>query len=241
MKRIDLILDVDTGVDDALALLLAVRHPAMRLRAVTCVAGNAGLDDVVRNTLGVLAVAGATGIPVGAGAERPLIAPHRPSVLFHGAGGLGGIAVPQARRRALPHAIDLMRKTIAASRAPLTLVALGPLTNVALLVRTAPHLARRLARIVFMGGSAHVGNATPIAEFNAWGDPEALAIVLSAGCPITMYGLDVFFDAIVTPADVRALADSPKRAPRRAASSRSHRIRHCSRCPRRSYLEPEKK
>jgi pyrimidine-specific ribonucleoside hydrolase len=204
---IDVLLDVDTGVDDALALLVAARHPRLRLRAVTCVAGNTSLANVVRNTRAVLAVAGASDVPVGAGADRPLMAPHRGSSLFHGADGLGGVVLPAPPLAGdLPNAIDLMRRAIAESPRKPTLLALGPLTNLALLVRTAPALTEHIERIVFMGGSAGVGNATAVAEFNLWSDPEAAAIVLTAGCPITMYGLDVFYDVVVGAADIDSLA-----------------------------------
>ncbi|MCC3266848.1 nucleoside hydrolase [Arthrobacter gengyunqii] len=195
------IADVDTGMDDALALVFLARDPRIDLLAVTCVAGNTAVDQVVRNTLDVLHAAGAGGIPVARGAERPLINDPRDAHAFHGANGLGGLDLPRS-----PHspgalaAVELMHRTIEDSPVPVTLLALGPLTNVAVFLRAYPATARKLERIVFMGGSAGIGNATSHAEFNAWQDPEALAIVIHSGVPTVMYGLDVFIQATLEPA-----------------------------------------
>jgi pyrimidine-specific ribonucleoside hydrolase len=192
MRTLPVILDVDTGVDDALALLFAVKHPGIDIRAITCVAGNASLAQVVDNTLRILEVAGAPQIPVAAGATRPLLAAARPASHVHGENGLGGLDLPTTSR--VPEAVgavELMRRTLMGSDERITVVALAPQTNLALLLRTHPEVADRIERIVFMGGSAGVGNATAVAEFNVWHDPEAAAIVLSSGVPIFMYGLDV--------------------------------------------------
>ncbi|MFD5864596.1 nucleoside hydrolase [Agromyces sp. NPDC127015] len=187
------ILDVDTGVDDALAILFAVAHPDLDVLGITCVAGNASLEQVVDNTLRVLDAAAAGDIPVAAGAHRPLIAPARSASHVHGADGLGGLVLPATRRTARPeHAVELLRRLIMERAEPVTLVALAPQTNLALLLRTHPEVAGRIERIVVMGGSASVGNATAVAEFNVWHDPEAAAIVFDAGVPVYMYGLDVF-------------------------------------------------
>lgn len=190
---VPVILDVDTGVDDALAILFAVRHPGVDVLGISCVAGNAPLAQVVDNTLRILDAAGAPAIPVAAGAVRPLLEPARAARHVHGADGLGGIALPPTRRRAeQAGAVELMRRLILEHDRPVTLVALAPQTNLALLLRTHPEVAGNLERIVFMGGSASVGNATAVAEFNVWHDPEAATIVLDANVPTYMYGLDVF-------------------------------------------------
>lgn len=203
------IADVDTGIDDAMALFVLARSKHIKLKAVTCVAGNTNVDQVVRNTLDVLDLGGAGGVPVGRGAERPLINKLQTAHGYHGSNGLGGIALPQSPHLASSLAApELIRKTIVDSAEPLTLLALGPLTNVALFIRVYPEYASRLARIVFMGGSGGVGNASPVAEFNAWHDPEALAIVLDSGIPITMYGLDVFYQANVPDAAYLPLLES---------------------------------
>jgi pyrimidine-specific ribonucleoside hydrolase len=195
----EFILDVDTGVDDALAILFAVRHPDINLRAISCVSGNVDVDQVVANTLRVLDVAGAAGdVVVARGAATPLLAPRRDGRVVHGQDGMGDLGLPPSHRRvAHQHAVEVLRREIIASPTPVTLVTLAPLTNIALLLRTHPEVTGNIGQVVTMGGSASVGNATPVAEFNVWHDPEAAAIVFGAGLPMTMYGLDVFYGAAV--------------------------------------------
>lgn len=205
----DIILDVDTGVDDALAVLFAVRHPELRVRAISCVAGNIGIDAVVRNTLVTLDAAGAGDIPVARGAARPLVAPARDASYIHGADGMGDLGMPEPKREPVDvHAVELLRREILGAPTPVTLVLLAPMTNAALLLRTYPEVTANLERIVFMGGSAGLGNATPVAEFNTWHDPEAAAIVLGCGVPMTMYGLDVFYQVAVPAAVAAELTES---------------------------------
>jgi pyrimidine-specific ribonucleoside hydrolase len=205
----EIILDVDTGVDDALAILFAVRHPDLRLRAITCVAGNADVDQVVANTLRVLDAAGAPDIPVARGADSPLLEPRRDARHVHGTDGMADLGLPASDRRAADvHAVELLRREILASPTPVTLITLAPLTNIALLLRTYPEVTGKLARVLTMGGSASVGNASAVAEFNIWHDPEAAAIVFGAGLPVTMYGLDVFYSVAVSRATAEKLAAS---------------------------------
>jgi pyrimidine-specific ribonucleoside hydrolase len=213
-----IVLDVDTGVDDACALLLAGLHPSLELLAVTCVGGNAPLADVVRNTLTVLDTCGREDVPVAAGAARPLLGTPIDARHVHGNDGMGDLAWPRSGR--VPearHAVELLRDVLLdAAEGPedrrVTLVPLAPMTNIALLLRTYPEVARGLRRIVFMGGAAHVGNATASAEFNLFHDPEAAAITLDAcaelGIDLVMYGLDVFYGPRVarTTADELAAA-----------------------------------
>ncbi|MEU2597041.1 nucleoside hydrolase [Streptomyces hirsutus] len=221
---IPVIIDCDTGVDDALALLFAVRHPGIDLRAVTCVAGNTDVDGVVRNTLTVLETAGAPAVPVARGAERPLIEAPRSAAHVHGHDGMGDLGLPAPRRTpADVDAVTLLRREILASPRPVTLVPTAPLTNIALLLRTHPEVTRNIERIVFMGGAAGAGNATPVAEFNVWHDPEAAAILLTAGVPITMYGLDVFNRVVVPAAEVRRLRASTEPGARLAGDLLAHR------------------
>ncbi|MBC9728932.1 nucleoside hydrolase [Streptomyces sp. TRM68367] len=222
-QPIPVIIDCDTGVDDALALLLAVRHPGLDLRAVSCVAGNTDVDGVVRNTLIVLEQAGAPEIPVARGAERPLIEVPR-SAPVHGRDGLGDLALPAPRRTpAGVDAVTLLRREILASPRPVTLIPMAPLTNIALLLRTYPEVTRNIERIVFMGGAVETGNATPVAEFNVWHDPEATAILLTAGVPVTMYGLDVYRQLVVPGTDVRRLRASTDPGTRLAGDLLAHR------------------
>jgi len=218
------ILDVDTGVDDACALLLAALHPALDLRAVTCVGGNAPVDEVVRNTLLVLEVAGRADVPVARGASRPLLEPARNARHVHGGDGMGDLGWPASALAPDPrHAVELLRDLLAEAAATgdpaqlVTLVPTAPLTNIALLLRTHPEAARGLREIVFMGGAAQVGNATASAEFNVFHDPEAAAIVLDAarelGVPVTMYGLDVFYEPVVTATQAAELVARGGRGP----------------------------
>ena len=198
MKK-NLILDVDTGIDDAFALLFASRHPDINLLGVTCVDGNTNLEQVIINTLKVLDAAGAGDIPVARGAHRPLIDMPRYAEYIHGSDGLGDLGLPPSQRTLDSRtAVELIRDLVEASPEPVTLVPLAPLTNIALFLRAFPETAKKLEGIVLMGGSASSGNATPAAEFNIWHDPEAAAIVFSSGVPITMYGLDVFMEPRVS-------------------------------------------
>ncbi|MER7565214.1 nucleoside hydrolase [Streptomyces sp. NPDC097941] len=223
-QPIPVIIDCDTGVDDALALLFAVRHPGIDLRAVTCVAGNTDVDGVVRNTLTVLEQAGAGDIPVARGAARPLIEPVRAAHHVHGLDGMGDLGLPAPTRVAVDvDAVTLLRREILASPTPVTLIPTAPLTNIALLLRTHPDVVRNIERIVFMGGAVATGNATPVAEFNVWHDPEAAAVLLTAGVPITMYGLDVFERVIVPAADVQRLRASSEPSLRMAGDLLAHR------------------
>src|SRR6476469_10173585 len=199
--RTPIVLDVDTGVDDACALLLAALHHGLDLRAVTCVGGNAPLADVVRNTLSVLDTCGRVDVPVAAGAAVPLLEPPGDARHVHGNDGMGDLDWPRSTREVdARHAVELLRDVLveaAERKDPVTLVPLAPMTNLALLLRTHPEVARGIRRIVFMGGAAHVGNATASAEFNVFHDPEAAAITLDAcadlGIELVMYGLDVFY------------------------------------------------
>ncbi|PJJ55923.1 pyrimidine-specific ribonucleoside hydrolase [Mumia flava] len=205
-----LVLDVDTGIDDALAIMFAVRHPGLDLRAISCVAGNAGVDRVVANTLAVLDTLGAGEVPVARGAQRPLLQPARDARHVHGADGLGGQNLPASQRTPYDtDAVTMLRRAILDSADPVTLVPLAPMTNVALLLRTYPEVVDNIAEIVFMGGAISGGNASAVAEFNVWHDPEAAAIVLDSGLDVVMYGLDVFYQVAVDPSTYGALAEDP--------------------------------
>ncbi|MCS5715830.1 nucleoside hydrolase [Herbiconiux sp. CPCC 205716] len=212
------LLDVDTGVDDALAVLFAVAHPDIDLIGITCVAGNTSLENVVANTLTVLDIAGAPELPVAAGSLRPLIEPPRASHV-HGTDGLGDQGLPASTR--VPdarHAVDLARDLLLASDHPVTIVALAPQTNLALLLRLHPEVVPKIERILFMGGSASGGNATAVAEFNVWHDPEAAAAVLDSGVPAFMYGLDVFNQVTIDEEAARALLASESASERLAGA-----------------------
>ena len=214
-----MILDVDTGVDDAFAVLFAALHPDINLLGITCVDGNTNVDQVVANTLKVLDAAGAGDIPVARGAVRPLLGVSQYAEYVHGADGMGDLGIaPSTRKVDTRSAVELLRDLIEGSKDPVTLVPVAPLTNIALFLRAFPETAKKIHRIVLMGGSASAGNATPAAEFNVWHDPEAAAIVFQSGVPITMYGLDVFMRPGITSAEALRLKNSTAPAAQFAGS-----------------------
>ena len=207
-EQVPVILDVDTGTDDALALGYAVASPRIELVAVTTVAGNVGVEKTTANTLAVLDWLGAGDVPVHRGASRPLVRPHRDAVYFHDEGGLGGAQLPPSIR------------SVGADRGPaalirlarlrpreLTLVTLGPLTNLAIALNVEPNLPELLKSVVVMGGAYSVpGNTTPAAEFNILVDPEAAEQVFSAPFPsLTVVGLDVTEQVALTRDDWEAV------------------------------------
>jgi purine nucleosidase/pyrimidine-specific ribonucleoside hydrolase len=205
----DIILDCDPGHDDAIALLLALASPEVRLLGVTTVSGNQTLEKTTANAIRVLDHLGRDEIPVAAGAARPLVRERHVAAHVHGETGLDGPDLPPPSREPEPaHAIDWIATVVASNPDPVTLVPTGPLTNVALFLARYPDLGTRLERIVLMGGAYGEGNVTPAAEFNIWADPEAAHIVFSSGLDVTMVGLDVTHQALITPADVERLASA---------------------------------
>jgi inosine-uridine nucleoside N-ribohydrolase len=191
-----IVIDCDPGHDDAIAILLALASPELELVGVTTVAGNQTLDKTTRNALVTLEVAGRADIPVAAGAAAPLRRELRTAAHVHGESGLDGPELPKPSARPVEaHAADFLAELIEPG---VVLVPTAPLTNVALLLERHPDVHDRLERIVWMGGSIAEGNVTPAAEFNAFVDPEAAAIVFASGIPITMVGLDVTHKALFT-------------------------------------------
>ncbi len=197
MSQKPVILDVDPGHDDAVAIMLACGHPDLDLLAVTTVAGNVSLDKTTRNALRVLSLIGCDDVPVGRGASGPLERPLYTAEDIHGESGLDGPEeIPDAGFGPDERdAVALLSDTIRASSEPVTLIPLGPLTNIALLLREHRDLQDRIAGISLMGGSMGLGNTTPAAEFNIYVDPEAAREVFESGLPITMVGLDVTHQA----------------------------------------------
>jgi pyrimidine-specific ribonucleoside hydrolase len=189
-----LILDCDPGHDDAVAILLALASPEVELEGVTTVAGNQTLDKTTTNALRVLELVGRSDVPVAAGADRPLVRERIVASNVHGETGLDGPELLHPSGSPLPeHAVDFLAARVRGR----TLVATGPSTNVALLL--ALHPDARPDRIVLMGGAIGEGNTTPAAEFNVWADPEAAGRVFESGIDVTMVGLDVTHQAIVSP------------------------------------------
>jgi purine nucleosidase/pyrimidine-specific ribonucleoside hydrolase len=196
---IPVIVDCDPGHDDVFALWLAAGHPAIDLRAVTTVGGNVPLEHTSRNARIVLGVAGVSDVPVAAGAAGPLSRDLQTAEWIHGENGLGGPQLPEPAVPLDPRsATELMLDVLEAATQPITIIATGPITNIAVLLRDHPDVAPRIGEIVWMGGSTERGNATPYAEFNALVDPEALALVVGSGIRFTMVGLNVTHTALVT-------------------------------------------
>ena len=205
----EIILDCDPGHDDAIALLLALASPELELLGVTTVAGNQTLDKTTANAIRVLDHVGHHELPVHAGASRPLVREWRAAVEVHGDSGLDGPQLPPPSRPAGDrHAVDWIAETVLSRPHPPTLVAIGPLTNVALLLARYPEAGPQLAGIVLMGGSIAEGNVTPAAEFNIWADPEAAARVFASGIQLTMVGLDVTHRALMTARHAARLAQA---------------------------------
>lgn len=195
------ILDCDPGHDDAMAILLAAASPAIDLAAITTVAGNQTLDRVTLNARRVCSVAGIDGVPIAAGCDRPMVREQLIAGAIHGASGLDGPDWAEPTVPADPrHAVDVIVELATAGPDPLTIVAVGPLTNLATALRRAPRIAHGIERIVLMGGAIGLGNWTPAAEFNIHADPEAAHVVFTSGLPITMIPLEVTHQALASDA-----------------------------------------
>ncbi len=222
-----LVLDVDTGIDDALALLYACAEARERILGVSSVVGNVSLAAATRNTRAVLALAGRANVPVWPGAAAPLSTVASDARAVHGESGLGHAVLPEPPEAAhSAHAVDALVAAAHAHCGRLILVATGPLTNIALAVMREPELPRLVKRFVIMGGAyGEPGNVTPSAEFNIWHDPEAARIVFRAfggpgGTPVVAIGLDVTRMATYDEADLAALARRMAGAPQGAALTR---------------------
>src|SRR6266446_9305201 len=200
------IIDTDPGVDDALALLLAMRSPELKIEAITAVAGNVPLDLTLPNALRMVEIAGRTEIPVASGARAPLVRRLVTAAYAHGENGLGGAVFPEPKIKAVAEpAAELIRNIVRKYPGEVTLLTIGPLTNVAAALNSDPELAGMVRKLVMMGGSLSGGNITPAAEFNVYVDPEAARIVFQSGIPVTMVGLDVTRKTSLTDEHVRVL------------------------------------
>lgn len=205
-----ILFDTDPGIDDACAILLALASSELSLEGLSIVHGNCSLEQATRNALSVLELGNAEHIPVAKGCELPLVQPSLLAPETHGETGLGYADLPAPRARPVSqHAIDFLIEQILAAPGEITLVAIGPLTNVALAIRQEPRIVGALRELVIMGGALrHEGNTTALGEFNTYVDPHAAQIVYHAGMPITLVPLDVTYQCILTPADVKRLQKS---------------------------------
>ncbi len=204
---IPILIDCDPGHDDAIALLLALASPEVELLGITTVAGNQTLEKTTVNALKILEFVGRTEIPVAAGAPRPLVREPYVAAYVHGETGMDGPELPSPQTEpAAEHAVDFLAARITACERPVTVIPVGPLTNIGLLLARYPEVADGIERIVLMGGAIAEGNVTPAAEFNIWADPEAASRVFTSGIDVTMVGLDVTHKALFRPADSQRLA-----------------------------------
>lgn len=204
-----IIIDTDPGIDDAMAIFYALASPELDVVGLATVFGNAETSVCTDNALKLLEIAGRTDIPVARGVDEPLVVPYRGPVAFvHGSDGQGEVFLPPPTTSALQiNAAQFMVQTVHESPGEITLVAVGPLTNIATAMQLDPEFSSQLAGIVLMGGNAFVGgNASPAAEANVLNDPEAADIVFGADCQIVMAGLDVTEQTVMTSSDVAQFA-----------------------------------
>ena len=204
-----IIIDTDPGQDDAVAILLALSvREALRVEAITAVAGNVPVAQTTANVVRICDLAGDTTVPVHRGAETPLLVPLHTAEFVCGPDGLAGGDFAAPSREPTPgNAVEAIVSILrAAPDGGVTVCALGPLTNIALAIRLAPDILPKIASIVFMGGAMNLGNITPAAEFNVFADPHAAAIVLGCGRPMVMMGLHMTLQAIATHEAIAAFA-----------------------------------
>lgn len=219
MKNI--LLDCDPGIDDAVALMLAIKSPGATVLAITCATGNLPAGRSAENARKILDLLAAPAIPVAAGPQRPLLRPHAADPFSHGPGGLGGISLPPSARPTDPtFAPDLIIDLATAHPHQLTIVATAPLTNLALALTKAPQIAELIGHVYFTGGNfgfndcaqLHGTGTTPLSEWNVVVDPEAARIVFHSGIPLTAIGVDVWTrpEMNLTDAELAQLKSSPR-------------------------------
>jgi len=212
-----IIIDTDPGVDDALAIFLALKSPEVKVEAITPVAGNVPLDLTLPNALRLLEIAGRSDIPVASGASRPLKRRLVTAAYVHGNNGLAGVEFPEPKTKPVAEsAHQLIRRIVRQSPGEVSIIAIGPLTNLALAFRDDPQLPSQIRSVTIMGGSLSGGNITPAAEFNSYVDPEAAQAVYRSGARITMIGLDVTRRAALSEEQIRMLESTGNPAGRAA-------------------------
>lgn len=208
VSRRPFFIDTDTASDDAVALVIALRHPDIDVVGISVVAGNVPMDFGVQNALYVAELCERTDVPVYEGEAAPLQVPLETGQYVHGHDGMGEIGLPlTGRTPASGHGVDALLAASHQYAGELELVTLGPLTNIAKAVQQDPSLPERLKRVIVMGAVAdHIGNQNPVAEFNMWVDPHAVDVVLRSGLPLEFVGWDISRTyAVMTPADAAEL------------------------------------
>ncbi len=207
----DLLIDCDPGVDDAIALLLAFGSSELNLRGITTVGGNVPLVHTQTNARKICELAQVRNVPVFAGCGRPILRSLVTAESVHGATGLGQVNLPEPTIELSPqHGVDFLIEMLLASVKPMKIATLGPLTNLALALVKSPQIIEKIGQVVMMGGATTHGNVTPSSEFNIYCDPHAAQIVMTSGIPVVMMGLDVTHQAIATPnrlAKIRQIGD----------------------------------
>jgi purine nucleosidase len=207
-KRI--LIDTDPGIDDSLAILLALASPEIQLEGLTVVHGNCSADQGTRNALAVLELAGGEQIPVSKGCSLPLVQPSLLAPETHGETGIGYAQLPEPQKKPIQkHGVDFLIESVLGSPGEISIVAIGPLTNIAMAIRRAPEIVPAIKEIISMGGAIrHPGNTTPLAEYNVYVDPHAAYMVYHAGIPFTLVPLDVTYQCVLTEAHVARLLES---------------------------------
>lgn len=192
MYKIPVVFDCDPGHDDAIALIGALASEELDVRAVTCVSGNANVENTTKNALKILELCGCQHIPVGKGASAPMLVDALPGKNVHGESGMDGPVLPEPSAASSPlRAVELMAKVVEESEKPVTIIVTGPCTNVAIFFLSYPHLVEKVDCLSIMGGGVVLGNRTALAEFNIWQDPESAQVLMQSGVPMEVYGLDV--------------------------------------------------
>jgi pyrimidine-specific ribonucleoside hydrolase len=202
------LVDVDTGIDDALALTYLAKKENLNILGVSCVSGNCSLEQVYDNTHRLLRFLGRDDIPIALGADRPLVQMPKHSPEVHGKNGLANLDLPEVMKVDSISSLDLMRNVVEQNPDEVTFICLAPLTNLALFIRAFPTIARSIKRILVMGGASGIGNATALSEFNFWHDPEAASIVLSSEIEVVLFPLEIFSDSGVSNTTMQRLKES---------------------------------
>lgn len=222
MEKIPIILDSDPGCDDALAIIIACRHPVIDLRALTVTMGNSTVENTVKNACQICTLLGVDNIPIAAGMAQPIIRqPYQGNYIF-GELGLDQFEFDLSAKKLVKpesrHAVNLIIDLLKNSNGEITFVATGPLSNLAMAMRMEPQIIPKIKQIVLIGGSYEQGNVTPAAEFNIYCDPEAAHIVFSCGRPIVMIGLAITKKVLATPEIITATKQIKNQTAKIAAS-----------------------
>jgi len=215
MKPKRIIIDTDPGIDDSLSILLALASPEVTLEGLTVVHGNSSTEQGTINALSILELAGASHVPVARGCDLPLVQPSLLAPETHGNSGLGYAQLPNPQSKPIvQNGCDFLIEQIMSNPGEITLVAIGPLTNIALAIRQEPRIVGAVKEVFIMGGAIrHEGNTTPLAEFNTYVDPHAAHIVYHSGMPITLTPLDVTYQCILLADDVERIKQASSGIP----------------------------